>query len=211
MWIYRGDVTFSVEATGVSILRMAKNILFWLGLTSNFSHFSISVISTPKCLHLCKHFGSDIEMVDQIFRTIFKRGIIWQDDSFCAAFIFSDVVVSPGLYVLGSISLGKEMLPGEKLPGLGFGDASEIIQLWALCSLSPTPEIWLVPLHRGAKAPPSELLLQLSPLSFSWVSLEERGCDCKIWRQAAKKSIWWRDTTNQVLFPLSPEKVSENQ
>ena len=149
--------------------------------------------------------------VGQIFRTIFKRGIIWQDDSFCAAFIFSDVVVSPGLCVPGSISLGKEMLPGEKLPGLGFGDASEIIQLWALCSLSPTPEIWLVPLHRGAKAPPSELLLQLSPLSFSWVSLEERGCDCKIWRQAAKKSIWWRDTTNQVLFPLSPEKVSENQ
>ena len=52
MWIYRGDVTFSVEATGVSILRMAKNILFWLGLTSNFSHFSISVISRPKCLQL---------------------------------------------------------------------------------------------------------------------------------------------------------------
>ena len=49
--------------------------------------------------------------------------------------------MSPGLCVLGSISLGKEMLPGEKLPGLGFGDASEIIQLWALCSLSPTPEI----------------------------------------------------------------------
>ena len=68
MWIYRGDVTFSVEATGVSILRMAKNILFWLGLTSNFIHFSISVISTPKCLHLCKHFGSDIEMVDLLDR-----------------------------------------------------------------------------------------------------------------------------------------------
>ena len=39
-----------------------------LGLASNFSHFSISVISRPKCLDLCKHFGSDIEMVDLLDR-----------------------------------------------------------------------------------------------------------------------------------------------
>ena len=203
---------FRLKKQGYQLWKWRKISSFGSGGTSTFIHFSISI--KTKMFASMQTFWSwywNGRSVGQIFRNIFKRGIIWQDDSFCAAFIFSDVVVSPGLCRLGSISLGKEMLPGEKLPGLGFGDASEIIQLWALCSLSPTPEIWLVPLHRGAKAPPSELLLQLSPLSFSWVSLEERGCDCKIWRQAVKKSIWWRDTTNQVLFPLSPEKVSENQ
>ena len=105
------------------------------------------------------------------------------------------------------LETSPKTFPGEKLPTFSFGDAREIIQLWALCSLSPTPEIWLVPFpcERRAKVP-----LPSPPLSTLFEDISQffsGAIACKIRRQAWKKSGWWWDTTDRIPFPPPEEKV----
>ena len=134
-------------------------------------------------------------------------------DDRLAGFTLHDVAIG-ALCALEYFWAAWKTFLGEKCPAFSFGDASEIIQLWALYSRSPTPEIWLVPfpcergqgatikasLHTQGRPEISHFLL--FPSAFRGMQLRARSRD-KYW----KVCVWWRYSTDRFPFPPSGEKM----